>query len=269
LPDALLESELFGYVRGAFTGAIKDKVGRFEVADGGSIFLDEISELSFELQAKLLRVLQDREITRIGSNLSKTVDFRVIIATNCNLRNEVKEGRFRKDLFFRLNVFPIELPPLRMRVDDLSELVDYSIKRFSFSFRKSFQGITKKSMDILSSYSWPGNIRELENVLERACILTPNGGTINISPSMLSFQGQEIESDLKPFEQVERDYLIKVLRFSNGKIEGKGGASEILEIHPNTLRSRLKKLGVTIKKFPDQIQNNEKLIGPYKANFEF
>lgn len=256
LPAALLESELFGYVRGAFTGAVKDKVGRFEIADRGSIFLDEISELSLELQSKLLRVLQDREVTRIGSNISKPIDFRVITATNSNLKQELKEGRFRKDLFFRLNVFPIELPPLRMRLDDLKELVEYFIKRFSMSLRKSFSGITKESMEILNSYSWPGNIRELENVLERTCILTPNGGSINILPNMLIFKSQEIEKEWKPLEEVERGYILRVLHNSKGKIEGKDGAAEILKLHPNTLRSRLRKLGITIKKFPNQIQND-------------
>ena len=251
LPAALLESELFGYVRGAFTGAVKDKVGRFEIADGGSIFLDEISDLSQELQAKLLRVLQDREVTRIGSNISKPIDFRVITATNSNLKQEVKEERFRKDLFFRLNVFPIELPPLRMRLDDLPELVEYFIRRFSLSLRKSFLGMTEESMKILNSYPWPGNVRELENVLEHACILTPNGETINILPNMLTFESQEIEKDWKPLEQVEKEYIIRVLHSSQGKIEGKGGASEILKLHPNTLRSRLKKLGITIKKLAD------------------
>jgi len=251
LPAALMESELFGYVRGAFTGAVKDKVGRFEIADRGSLFLDEISELSQELQAKLLRVLQDREVTRIGSNVSKPIDFRVIVATNSNLKQEVKEGKFRKDLFFRLNVFPIELPPLRMRLDDLPELVEYFIKRFSLSLCKSFSGVAKKSVEILNAYPWPGNIRELENIIEHACILTPDGETITILPDMLTFKSQEIDKGWKSLEQVEKDYIIRVLHSSEGKIDGKGGASEILKLHPNTLRSRLKKLGITIRKLPD------------------
>lgn len=248
LPAELLESELFGYERGAFTGAVKDKIGRFELADEGTLFLDEISELSLGLQSKLLRVLQDGKITKVGSTHSKHVDFRVIAATNRNLLEEVKKGNFRKDLFFRLNVFPIELPPLRKRMGDLTELIDYFIKRFSITLGKSFRGLSTKSIDLMSHYSWPGNIRELANVLERACILTPNEEMINISTNMLAFQDEQIHEEFKSLEQVEREYLIKVLNSTRGKIEGKDGAAAILEIHPNTLRSRLKKFEITIDK---------------------
>jgi formate hydrogenlyase transcriptional activator len=248
VPNALLETEFFGHVRGAFTGAVKNKVGRFEVADGGTLFLDEISGLSLELQAKLLRVIQDREITRIGSNFPKPVDFRLVVASNADLMKEVKEVRFRKDLFFRLNVFPIELPPLRARKDDLADLVEYFTKRLSLSLRKSFRGMAKGSMDLLRSYSWPGNIRELENVLERACIVTPNDEMITISSHMLTFQDQETNNKLGTLKHVEREHIIRVLSSTNGRIDGKGSASEILALHPNTLRSRMKKLGITVER---------------------
>jgi len=256
LPDALMESELFGYERGAFTGAINRKVGRFEVADGGTLFLDEISEISCGLQSKLLRALQDQKITRLGSNTSKPVDCRIIVATNRNLEDEVKNGKFRKDLFFRLNVFPIELPPLRVRIDDLPMLAKYFVKQCSLKLGKEFRDITKTSIDLMSPYSWPGNVRELKNVIERACILTPNGQPVTISPKMLAFQSMETETELKPLEQVEREHIIRALRFTGGKIHGKGGTSELLGVHSSTLRGRLRKLGISIEKSPQQKMKN-------------
>ena len=250
LPDSLMESELFGYERGAFTGAINRKVGRFEVADGGTLFLDEISEISYNLQSKLLRALQDQKIIRLGSNIFKPVDCRIIVATNRNLEDEVKKGGFRKDLFFRLNVFPIELPPLRARIDDLPMLAEHFVQQCSLKLGKEFRGITKTSIDLASSYSWPGNVREFKNVIERACILTPTGQPVAISSKMLTFQSLETETEVKPLEQVEREHIIRALRFTGGKIHGKGGASELLGVHPSTLRGRLRKLSISIEKSP-------------------
>lgn len=248
IPASLLESELFGHERGAFTGAVKSKAGRFEFADEGTLFLDEISEMGLDLQAKLLRVLQDHHITRVGANDHKTVDFRVVAATNKNLQEEVYKGNFREDLFFRLNVFPIELPPLRDRQDDIVELAEYFISKLSLTLGKSFKRLADGSPELMIQHSWPGNVRELANVIERACILTQQGGEIKIEPGMLTFRVRKNDNKLRTMNQVEKSHLVEVLKHTQGKIEGAGGAALILGLHPSTLRGRLRKHDIIIKK---------------------
>ncbi len=251
IPGTLLESELFGYEKGAFTGAVRSKAGRFELADEGTIFLDEISEMGLDLQAKILRVLQDGQITRVGGNHPKSVDFRVVAATNKNLHEEVRVGKFREDLFFRLNVFPIVLPPLRDRKDDIPELAEFFIGKSSRIMGKSFRGLSKRSLELIWQYAWPGNIRELSNVIERACILTPQGEKINIAPDMLTFRKKKMDNVLKTMAKVEKEHLINALKHSRGQIEGPNGAAQILGMYPSTLRGRLRKYRIKINKVID------------------
>jgi len=244
LSPTLIESELFGHERGAFTGADKTVKGRFEVADGGTLFLDEIGELPLNLQAKLLRVLQDGEFERLGSTQTKKVDVRIIAATNKVLKNEIQEGKFRKDLYYRLSAYPITVPPLRERKEDIPLLVSYYVEKYSREMGKTIESVTKKAIDKLVNYSWPGNVRELENVIERAVVIS-QGKNLNI---VEDFQQMSIDSEsTKTLEQNEKDYIIKVLEKTNGRIEGKSGAGEILGINPSTLRSRIKKLGISFK----------------------
>ena len=246
LPSSLVESELFGHEKGAFTGAIARRIGRFELAHGGTIFLDEIGELPAEAQAKLLRVLQEREFERVGGATPIKVDVRVIAATNRDLLKAVKEKMFREDLFYRLNVFPIELPPLRDRAGDVPMLVHFLVNKFAMRIGKRIENVSQMAMERLLVYPWPGNIRELENVLERAIILA-NSATLEIDPQMLSLQpNDDVErGQSSTLEQVERDHIVAVLRQTDGVIEGERGAAKILGLHPNTLRSRMKKLGIT------------------------
>jgi formate hydrogenlyase transcriptional activator len=257
----LVESELFGHLKGAFTGAIERRVGRFEFANGGTIFLDEVGELPLETQAKLLRVLQEQEFEPVGSSRSVRVDVRVIAATNRNLREEVDAGRFRSDLFYRLSVFPLRLPPLRDRRSDIPQLAAFCLARFSKRFRKNVEGVSRETMARLMSYSWPGNIRELQNVMERAVVLSA-GPTLRLDkdlvPVALSEGCQvtaethaedtsEVHTDaaLPTLEEMERSHILAVLRQTNGVVDGPGGAARILNIHPNTLRHRMGKLGIT------------------------
>ena len=242
LSPTLIESELFGHEKGAFTGADKTVRGRFEVADGGTLFLDEIGDLPLNLQAKLLRVLQDGEFERIGSTQTKKVDVRIITATNKVLTKEVQEGKFRKDLYYRLSAYPITVPPLRERKEDIPLLVSHYVQKFSREMGKSIESVTKSTMDKLINYLWPGNVRELENVIERAVVISQDN-KLNI---VEEFIYESIESDsLKTLEETEKQHIIKVLEKTNGRIEGKSGAAEILGINPSTLRSRIKKLGIT------------------------
>ena len=260
LPVGLIESELFGHEKGAFTGAIDRRIGRFELAHGGTIFLDEIGDMPPDLQAKLLRVLQEQEFERVGgSNLIK-VDVRVIAATNRDLFRSASEGTFRQDLYYRLNVFPIQLPPLRERREDIPPLVHYFVRRFSLKIGRKITRIQRETMERLMNYSWPGNVRELENVIERAVILSP-GIELEVAPGVLPEiaavagaqaaaprPAPEEKSPGAPspqsIDQVERNHILEVLIRTNWRIEGSDGAAALLNLNPSTLRSRMKKLGV-------------------------
>jgi len=246
LPSGLVESELFGHEKGAFTGAHETKVGRFELADGGTVFLDEIGELSLELQAKLLRVLQEGEFLRLGAKHEQKVDVRIIAATNRDLRQEMREQRFRSDLYYRLSVFPIESPPLRDRREDIPLLASYFLSRFQATLGKRIDTIAKSSMEALVAYSWPGNIRELQNVIERSAILS-SGDTLIVQEVLGDFGVQSREparSLTQDLEEVERANILRALEASGWKVKGEGNAASRLGINPNTLRSRMKKLEI-------------------------
>jgi PAS domain S-box-containing protein len=246
LPAGLVESELFGHERGAFSGAIARRIGRFELAHGGTIFLDEIGELTLDVQTKLLRVLQEHEFDRVGGQKPIKVDVRVIAATNHDLEKCVREGTFRQDLYYRLNVFPIVLPPLRERREDIPLLVRFLMTRFRARLGKRLDRVDEPSMQRMLNYAWPGNVRELENVLERAAILC-NTPALEVSAEMLpvaATQKQEGALSNQSLEAVERSHLLTILKQTNWVIDGVGGAARILDVHPNTLRSRLKKLGI-------------------------
>ncbi len=247
IPATLIESELFGHEKGAFTGALAKKIGRFELAHKGTLFLDEIGELPSELQPKLLRVLQEGEFERIGSNTTIKVDVRIVAATNRNLLDEVHEGRFRSDLFYRLNVFPIHLPALRERKNDIPELVQYFVSRSAEKFNKEIRSIPAVEMKKLHSYNWPGNIRELENIVERAVILSA-GSSLEIGDWLFSREKAKTEEGLKPLEVVEKEYIEKVLQHTNWRIRGDNGAAIILGMKPTTLESRMLKLGIKTTK---------------------
>jgi PAS domain S-box-containing protein len=244
LPAGLVESELFGHEKGAFTGAIARRIGRFELAQGGTIFLDEVGELPADAQAKLLRVLQEREFERIGGSGSIRVDVRVLAATNRDLLKAVREKSFREDLYYRLSVFPVQLPPLRERKEDIPAMVLFLVNKFATRIGKRIDGVDKETMGRLLTYSWPGNVRELENVVERGVILT-NGSTLQIDPDILA-TGQPPAEALpeSTMRGVERDHILNVLRQTRGVIDGPRGAARILDLHPNTLRSRMKRLGI-------------------------
>jgi len=254
VPASLIESELFGHVKGAFTGALEKRAGRFELADGGTIFLDEIGELPLDTQVKLLRVLQEREFEPVGSSRTVRVDVRIIAATNRNLATEVQASRFRSDLFFRLNVVPLTVPPLRERPEDIPLLVTYFVARFSKKFARNIEGVPRSAMDRLVSYPWQGNIRELQNIVERAVVMSP-GPQLTIDPEVLGLPDTAPSNRQQPYtdtsgstlslQDAERRHIIEALRRTGGVIEGPAGAALILELHPNTLRSRMKKLGVT------------------------
>jgi PAS domain S-box-containing protein len=246
LPPGLVESELFGHEKGAFTGAIARRVGRFELADGGTLFLDEIGELPLETQAKLLRVLQEREIERVGGATSIRVDVRIIAATNRDLLKTVAERNFREDLYYRLSVFPIPLPPLRERTEDIPLLARFLVEKFATRTGSRVEAISQEAVRRLVAYQWPGNIRELENVLERAVILA-NGPTLDleIGGETSAIPAEIEDTPLSSLEAVERRHINAVLRHTNWVIDGPRGAAHILGLHPNTLRSRLKKLGLT------------------------
>lgn len=247
LPLTLIESELFGHEKGSFTGANEKRIGKFEQADGGSIFLDEIGELPLEAQVKLLRVLQEKEIERLGSNYTKKINVRIITATNRNLEKEVSEGRFRLDLYYRLNVFPIELPALRQRKEDIPALVSYFIYKFGKKSSSGATGISAEALHQLQEYDWPGNIRELEHLIERTMLLT-EGETITQvelpgSLNVMGYAGDD-QFKIKTMEEMEREHILSILKMCKGKIYGPGGAAEILNIPSTTLNSKIKKLGI-------------------------
>jgi len=253
VPSSLIESELFGHVKGAFTGAIDRRGGRFELADDGTLFLDEVSELTIDTQVKLLRVLQEQEFEPVGSSKTLRVDVRIIAATNRDLAEEVRLGRFRSDLFFRLNVVPLTVPPLRDRREDIPLLVTYFVSRFATKFGRKIDGVGRDTMALLTRYQWPGNVRELQNIVERAVVLAAgpvltvdaellgigdSGATVTEVPTSM------LESPFMSLQEAERDHIETVLRRTHGVIEGPDGAATILKLNPNTLRSRIKKLGV-------------------------
>ena len=243
IPAGLIESELFGHERGAFTGALMRKIGRFELADHATIFLDEIGEIPLELQTKLLRVLQEGEFERLGSVKTIKVNVRVIAATNRDLDQEVRHGRFRSDLFYRLKVFPIQLPALRDRKQDISLLVSYFIKKFSASMGKRVESVTAKSMEQLKSYPWPGNIRELEHVIERAVILS-HGPHLELTDWMPTGSASAGANPFATLEEVERSHILSVLTQTAWRVSGEKGAAKILGLNPTTLEARMKKLGI-------------------------
>jgi PAS domain S-box-containing protein len=243
LPHELIESELFGHEKGSFTGALQARKGRFELADKGTIFLDEISELPLFLQPKLLRVLQSGEFERIGGQQTIKVDVRMISATNRNLMNEVKEERFRKDLFYRLNVYPITIPALRNRKSDIPLLVDHFVKLFATEFNKDIRNISKADLQRLEEYQWPGNIRELINLVERSVILS-HGETLRIAWERTADRDRPESRPVSSIHDFERDHILRVLKDTNWRINGEDGAAERLGLNPNTLRSRMKKLNI-------------------------
>ena len=247
LPANLIESELFGHERGAFTGAVDRRIGKFELANNSTLFLDEVGELPLEAQAKLLRVIQERELERIGGKQTIKIDVRLIVATNRNLEEEVKANRFRPDLYFRLNVFPINLPPLRDRPEDIEPLAHFFVQKHSRSTGRKIRKIAPKVIQQLRSYTWPGNVRELEHLLERSIILTTDDILQNVYIPDKTNQGQQDQAYLlnRSLEEVERSYIIEALKRCAGKISGAGGAAEILKIPGNTLHSKMKKLGIS------------------------
>jgi transcriptional regulator with GAF, ATPase, and Fis domain len=246
LSEELIESELFGHEKGAFTGAIARRKGRFELAHRGTIFLDEIGDLSLALQVKLLRVIEEQRFEPVGSEKTVTSDFRIIAATNRNLEREVAAGRFRQDLFYRLNVFPIQVPPLRERSDDIPLLTTHFIQKLSKKIGKPVKYLPSREMNRLLSYDWPGNVRELEHVIERSIILSDSPIVKIVIPrppadvSDYSIEGNAIMS----LSELEKRHIQKVLAMTGWKVSGKAGAADFLGLHPNTLLTRMQKLGI-------------------------
>ena len=242
LPANLLESELFGREKGAFTGADSQQIGRFEIAHGSTLCLDEIGELPLEVQAKLLRVIQYNQFERLGSSNTIKVDVRIIATTNRNLEEEVRKGRFRQDLYYRLNVFPVTIPPLRQRKEDIPLMVKAFIERYARRLGKQITSIQKETMKALQDYPWPGNVRELESIIERAVIMCP--GSVLQLADRLEISSPPLSSALRTLEETERNQILKILSETQWHIEGKDGAAVILGLHPSTLRSRMHKLGI-------------------------
>lgn len=245
LPGSLIESELFGREKGAFTGAHAQQIGRFELADKGTIFLDEIGDLPWELQAKLLQVLQEKEFCRLGSPQVIKVDVRIIAATNRDLREDLANGRFREDLYYRLSIFPVVIPPLRQRREDIPLLVESAIRKFSRETGKKIENISAATMSKLVNHSWPGNVRELENVIERAVIIS-QGSTLQVMDTFEAVAQEPVSGEipLKPLVEMERAHIIAALRQTHGRIDGKDGAALILGLNPSTLRGRMRKEGI-------------------------
>ena len=247
LPTHLIESELFGHEKGAFTGAVDRRIGKFEQAGGGTIFLDEIGELPLESQAKLLRALQEKEIERLGGRETLNIDVRVIAATNCNLEKEVAAGKFRLDLYYRLNIFPILLPALRDRKEDLPELADFFVRKFSEKAGKPGITLSAQALNDLATYHWPGNVRELEHLIERTVLLNKGNiiGHITIPNSMQQTEHADSTPAIKSIDDNEREHILRILKNCGGRISGAGGAAELLGVPSTTLNSKMKRLGIT------------------------
>jgi transcriptional regulator with GAF, ATPase, and Fis domain len=254
LAPTLISSELFGHEKGAFTGALQRRLGRFEMAEGGTIFLDEVGELPLDTQAALLRVLQEREFERVGGAHTVRVDVRVITATNRDLSAAVANGSFRQDLFYRLNVFPIEVPPLRERLDDILVLVEYFVKRYATRAGKRFDSIDKKTLELLQHYNWPGNIRELQNVIERSVIVS-SGEVFAVDPAWLSTQSVQLRPRVSALARLlgetrgEREIIEAALAECRGRVAGSLGAAVKLGVPPSTLDHRIKALGISKAQF--------------------
>ncbi len=254
IPQGLVESELFGHEKGAFTGALQRRIGRFELADQGTLFMDEVGELPLEVQVKLLRVLQEREFERVGSSRAQQADVRLIAGTNRDLEREVAEHRYRADLYYRLNVFPIRVPPLRERASDIPLLVQHFLGQFQRKLAKPLRAVTPESLERLERYTWPGNIRELQNVLERACVLSPGPvveileglGPVNPADAAAACpQAPEARpTGIMTLEEAERRHIRRALVATGGRLYGSDGAAALLGLNPSTLRSRMKKLGI-------------------------
>jgi len=245
LPESLIESELFGHERGAFTGADSLRIGKFEQANGGTIFLDEIGELPLDSQVKLLRVLQEKEIERVGGEKTIKLNVRIIAATNRCLPFEVAEGRFRLDLYYRLNVFPLELPPLRERVEDIEDLAYYFLKQYALKAKRDISRISEKALQQLKDYSWPGNIRELEHLIERNVLLASKNEILEFEIlNDFPVAKKELETTILSMEEMEREHIMNALKMCHGKVYGAGGAAELLKISPSTLFSKIKKLNI-------------------------
>ena len=245
LPSELIEDELFGHEKGAFTGAGQSRKGRFEIANGGTIFLDEIGELPLHLQPKLLRVLQNGEFERIGGQQTIKIDVRVIAATNRDLKSEVQKGRFRDDLYYRLNVYPITIPPLKSRKEDIPMLIQYYIDRKSEEHGKTFRSISKADLNSLSGYNWPGNIRELKNVIERSVISSENNNVLKLDWFYAGIKDKKNGPLPMSLEELEKEHIIKVLQDCHWRVSGERGAAEKLTMNPNTLRSKMRKLKIS------------------------
>jgi DNA-binding NtrC family response regulator len=244
IPSGLLESELFGHERGAFTGAVAQGIGRFELADGGTLFLDEVGDIPLELQPKLLRVLQEQEFERLGSTSTQRVDVRVVAATNRDLEQMVVDKLFRHDLYFRLNVFPIRIPPLRERAGDIPLLVRHYVEKYALRMNKRIDTISEVTMDALCRHSWPGNIRELQNFIERAVILTPES-TLQIQVDELDRSTPITSTSANTLEDIEREHILQTLRQTGGIVGGRRGAALRLGLKRTTLLSKMEKLGIS------------------------
>jgi len=245
IPSGLLESELFGHEKGAFTGAVMQRKGRFELADGGSLFLDEIGDISLELQPKLLRAIQEQEFERLGSSRTINVNVRLIAATHRDLPAMIRDEKFREDLFYRFNVFPIEIPPLRERREDIPLLVNYFVSKVAGRMRRQIKSIPKRAMEMLTNCPWKGNIRELANIIERAVILT-RGEELEVPIEELRSSSEVVFSAASPpsFRQAERSVIVEALRSASGRIAGKGGAAERLGLKRTTLQNKIRRLGI-------------------------
>jgi transcriptional regulator with GAF, ATPase, and Fis domain len=247
LPANLIESELFGHEKGSFTGAFARKIGRFELADGGTVFLDEIGDLPLELQTKLLRVLQEGEFERLGSSQTLKVNVRIIAATNIDLEKAIDDQKFRSDLYYRLNVFPIIIPPLRKRREDIPLLVNFFVNKYSKKNNRNIQIVPIKTMEALKNYGWPGNIRELENIIERGTIIS-SGNQLELGDWLPAEKAGAPVKTLRALNEIERDYILEVLDFTNWRVSGDKGAAKILAMKPTTLEARMKKLGISRNK---------------------
>jgi formate hydrogenlyase transcriptional activator len=245
VPLGLLESELFGHEKGAFTGAVSRKVGRIELADGGTLFLDEVGELPLELQPKLLRVLQDREFERLGGVQTRRVDVRIISASNRNLRQDIADRMFREDLFYRLNVFPIEMPPLRERRADIPILVHHFVRKYGARMGKHIETVPEETMTVFQNWNWPGNIRELENMIERMVILS-KGRVLAAPPVELDVARQTTDDNLT---DMEREHIVRILRETGGVLSGVEGAASRLGMKRTTLQSMIKRFGIEVRDF--------------------